>query len=301
MSRTALSDERQGWVNEHLQLVQKVLRRYRPSRHHAHREAADLYQEGCLGLIRAAEHYDPASQIPFAAYAQRRIQQTISQALYEQNSTIRVPMRTQLRHRDRHRPDEGGFPVIHSLEIDPVDQRHEPAAGVSVNEQLHDRLREAARRAGVRAKKSTGRRGDRDILIDRLVDERLLISTLQEKTPLRQIARETRSSYSRVAGCERQLLNLMRQELQQDRDCQLLLLRATHDTAAEADEPHWRVAQFERLLSEHESAAQHSWLWEILEQTGGEPSLLLCRLFARLTQVQQDDWLARLLTAPSLG
>ncbi len=53
---------------------------------------ADLAQEGFLGLIRAAEHYDCRVQTRFGTYAMSWIWQAIERALAEQARVIRLPV-----------------------------------------------------------------------------------------------------------------------------------------------------------------------------------------------------------------
>lgn len=84
-SMDSLSTQQQQLVSDHLHMVESQVRSYvAPARStRREREGDDLYQEGCLGLIRAAKRYDPSSDIPFGAYAKRRIHRAMSEALYE--------------------------------------------------------------------------------------------------------------------------------------------------------------------------------------------------------------------------
>jgi RNA polymerase primary sigma factor len=51
----------------------------------------DLVGEGNLGLVRAADRYDPSVGAPFATYAAYWIRQAIRQALSDTTATIRQP------------------------------------------------------------------------------------------------------------------------------------------------------------------------------------------------------------------
>ncbi|MFM2043991.1 MAG: hypothetical protein RLY86_2567 [Pseudomonadota bacterium] len=52
----------------------------------------DLVQEGAIGLMRAAEKYDPARGFKFATYAVWWIRQGISRAIADRSRTIRLPV-----------------------------------------------------------------------------------------------------------------------------------------------------------------------------------------------------------------
>ncbi|MDO9529495.1 MAG: sigma-70 family RNA polymerase sigma factor [Syntrophales bacterium] len=52
----------------------------------------DLIQEGSIGLMKAAEHFDPAYGHRFMSYAPYWIQQTADRAISDQGRTIRIPV-----------------------------------------------------------------------------------------------------------------------------------------------------------------------------------------------------------------
>src|SRR3954447_4031564 len=80
-------DARSRLIQANLRLVVKIARDY------AGRGMAleDLIGEGNLGLIRAAEEYDPRFGTRFSTYASYWIKQAIRHALINTSATIRLP------------------------------------------------------------------------------------------------------------------------------------------------------------------------------------------------------------------
>lgn len=70
----------------------------------------DLINEGNLGLLRAIEKFDPSKKVHFIGYAPYWIKQSITRALDEQSSTVRIPSehRTALR-KIKRAEEELGF------------------------------------------------------------------------------------------------------------------------------------------------------------------------------------------------
>ena len=120
-----LTDDQRRLVRDNLGLVGVHLRRHvrgldAPRRH---REWEDLFQEGCLGLMRAAVAFDPARGIPFAAFALPRIHNAVSCALEEKFSMFASPKRRRRRpggadSKRSTRPDRS--PRIRSLSDLPI-------------------------------------------------------------------------------------------------------------------------------------------------------------------------------------
>jgi RNA polymerase sigma factor (sigma-70 family) len=54
-------------------------------------EAADLVQEGILGVLRALERWEPSRGVPFPAYAAWWVRQAMQQAVAEQSRAVRLP------------------------------------------------------------------------------------------------------------------------------------------------------------------------------------------------------------------
>lgn len=211
----ALTGEQRRLVETNMGLVTWHIRRNvqgidRPSRD---REWDDLFQEGCLGLARAAATYDRDSGVAFTTFAVRRIQSAVNRALHTAFETVRVP-----------ESQRGGLArKTVSMDLDaltkPVPARHRPD-GAGDDDTIGDRLRSkydrAVHRARESAKAQPGRRADRDHLIDRLIEERLLVPSVEQRQPLRQIARDMNSSYSRVVQTEKRLVDHVRTALEDD-------------------------------------------------------------------------------------
>ena len=240
--QTRLSDSQRKLVSENIGLVAVHLRRHvsnlaEPRRD---REWDDLFQEGCLGLAAAAERFRPERGIPFAAFALPRIHNAVSKALQRRFSIVYVPPRRN-RNSDEQASGNGSghgpTPAPKVVELsEEVERGLTRAASSSLGESsqaealgldtVGERLREKYERAvGAAAEvlsTQPSTRGDRAELVRCLVRERLLVPQPEEKRAMRQIARDTRSSYARVAQCEKQLTTLVRQMLEADPEYHVL-------------------------------------------------------------------------------
>jgi Sigma-70 region 2 len=282
VGKATLSDSQRRLVSEHLGLVGVHLRRYVGNliepRHDRERE--DLFQEGCLGLMRAAVDFDESRGIPFAAFALPRIHNAVSRALETKFSTVHVPWRLNTRgmakragrsgsggdcgsdrggspdrnrhpdypdHPDsvhsacdlrftgrkggRHRPDG---PVVRSMSDGPDCEarcaKPDGFKAMDCGETLGDRLRgkyeRAIRRACELVLRRSSARGDRKKLAEMIAEERLLIPEETHRRALRQIARDTGSSYARVSDCERRMMERAREMLVGDPEFGALTRRA---------------------------------------------------------------------------
>lgn len=76
-------------VEHNLRLVISVARKYIG---HAGMTFMDLVQEGNIGLMKAADKFDPSKGYKFSTYATWWIRQTIGRAVQEQSRTIRIPV-----------------------------------------------------------------------------------------------------------------------------------------------------------------------------------------------------------------
>ncbi len=79
-------------VEDHLGLVMHLAKRYAGSYQGHHLlDLEDLYQEGVLGLMHAAEKFDARKGFRFSTYATYWIRWAIGQAIMNESRTIRLP------------------------------------------------------------------------------------------------------------------------------------------------------------------------------------------------------------------
>lgn len=273
-----LSEGQRKLVEENLGLVGLHIRRCvrNTGVGRTDRDYDDLFQEGCIGLIQSVRKFDPKMGIPFAAFALPRIHTAVSTALLRDESLVRVP-RQRKKVGDSGKsdvPKERVTPKVYSLSRDPQERTRQftdravgqPSPYVDTEavgdgemvRTIGDRLREKYEQALdiatriVTRRKAT--RADRGELIERLIQQRLLVPELDAKTALRKIARDTDSSYSRVLQCERRIQTAMRRALTGDlefRQLQESARRSNDGAEKEID------ADLERVLREH--AAESCW------------------------------------------
>lgn len=197
------------------------------------REWDDLFQEGCLGLIQAAIAFREERGIAFAAFALPRIHNAVSRALQRKFSTIYVPPQRAARQSEtRKKVKSDGVdtvaPRVHSFPDDAertLPDRRRPAGDHAIEsrrsrETIGDRLRGKYERALAEVcdvvARGASKRGDRAELVRTLMQERFLIPQDESKRPMRQIARDTGSSYARVAQCDKQIGMALRELLGDD-------------------------------------------------------------------------------------
>ena len=239
-----LTDEQQRLVRENIGLVAVHLRRYvvnlaEPRRD---REWEDLFQEGCLGLIRAALGYRPEQGIPFAAFALPRIHNAVSRALECKFATFRVRSGRACRrstakmsccecggpqrHEAHSLPGESGMWLVGRKSHHPLGPNRE-----TIGDRLRGKYERAVQAAAEEISRKKSKRGDLDKLVRILVEERLMVPHEESRRALRQIARDTRSSYARVAQFDRQLRRTVRETLDTDPEFRELQkrVRGTND------------------------------------------------------------------------
>ncbi|MDX8388406.1 MAG: sigma-70 family RNA polymerase sigma factor [Ghiorsea sp.] len=79
---------RQTMISANLRLVVKIARRYM----NRSMPLEDMIEEGNIGLMRAAEKFDPKHECRFSTYATWWIRQAIERSIMNQSRTIRVPV-----------------------------------------------------------------------------------------------------------------------------------------------------------------------------------------------------------------
>lgn len=227
-----LSTERAAMVWDYLPLVRAHIRRRVKCQEDVIRRCADdLFQEGCVGLIRAALRFDPGGGISFAAFARARIRGAVSRALRRQSDRrwMTVP--------------EGVRVVAEGWLPDPED---EDADGRRSRVDLEDRLRRTLRRAellladqqtwaSAKLEQETGPAGMKHRVVEldpeqgrrlraRIVKHMLRVDD-EEPESLREIARKVGVPFSRARRCVRDLRVATQMLLAADPDLPVRLRR----------------------------------------------------------------------------
>ena len=93
-SRVESPAERNLLVEKHLPLVRRLARRFA----YTGEAVEDLFQVGCVGLVKAADKFDPNRQVSFVSYATPVIIGEIKNYFRDHGWAVRVPRKLQ-RHR----------------------------------------------------------------------------------------------------------------------------------------------------------------------------------------------------------
>lgn len=98
---------RDRMIRANLGLVLKLVSRYVPRTKGTVMSEEDLFQEGCIGLTRACEKFEPEKGYRFSTYSYWWIRQAMGRAAEEACTTIRVPSQSRaVERRWKYRPED---------------------------------------------------------------------------------------------------------------------------------------------------------------------------------------------------
>jgi len=303
-------------VAQNLKLVRLHLRRRVVRIPQAARrgEAADLFQEGCLGLIRAAARYDPGRHGPFAPYALARIRAAIHAALCERFATIRVPVGTMDRRKAAARREGGdshpcpiplrfvGLPLtacrrrVLAAPPNPADAG-DPDVSEAVAWHLREKIRIALATACRRVAQERRRPGIRAVL-EAVCHERVGVPSEAGQASLRDIGRRFGIASGRMVAWQRAIERHARAVL--EADAEFRQLRSFRDTTGRADTvaelestlAGARALALQRLLDGADEARRAHLVFEILARSGSDPVRMAVEGFRSLATDQQRELLA---------
>lgn len=251
-----LSVEQRRLVEANLGLVGVHLRRFvrRGVYARAACERGDLFQEGCLGLAKAARTFADSGKDSFAAYALPRIRFAVDQAI-QRGVRFRRFERAQAdgaEHATSAADSTSRACPVHvlvSTERLPAacaDARRPASASrdaeVSLDE-LNDKFERALELAEQRMT-NAAKDPRRAAMFRILRDERLSIPDERWRTSLREVARRTGTAISSVISAERRLRGLVQKALERDQEfpgprrgdeCHCLDTRANPFNSSRAD------------------------------------------------------------------
>lgn len=326
-ARRPLSGAQRELVAQHVGLVRLHLRRrvHLPQTATQGREAEDLYQEGCLGLMRAAITYDALRHGAFEPYALARIRRAVHDAIYEGFATVRVPVRTIARRKAAARRaqvtgnvDSRSAPWARREDLaavtsirrgnrcsaSPADL-HEGAVGSdadveTVGQHLRAKHRIALAAAVDRVARQCRRRGVRPVL-EAIATERLAIPSEDAQTALRAIGRRFNVSIGRTEAWQRGIEREVRDVLAADAEFAVLKRASlesegggdcTLDADLVAELTQARCHDLRCALAARDPLGRAQALLTLLGRAGKEPSEQAAAIFASLSCAVQREVLA---------
>lgn len=299
-----LTEEQKKLVEANIGLVGLHLRtRVRlPREPNRSREYEDLFQEGCVALMRAAQRFDPKRNGSFAAFALPRIRCAVHLALHEHFSIVHVPNRARV-EMEKNDPDANLFRpgeiAVISEQMQLIDQRPDQT-GDNIRHALRHRFELAVQSALAALEKRTWRHRNPVPIMRRIAAERMLINAQNARTPLRQIAQAFDVSSGRASAYEKKLTDAVMEELQKDQRVQMLIDYAAEDPEGfngRIDERRRRaladveLLAFDREFSGMNTAQRAEAIYRLIEQSSGAVDEVARNLY-RLTLRESGDGLA---------
>lgn len=298
-----LTEAQQELVVQNIGLVGLHLRNRVPTprRPTRMRERADLFQVGCMALIRAAIRYDPASHGPFPAYALPRIRGAIFTAVHEYFATIRVPRDVIVRRRKElalnGRTSIQRLPIVHQWRgqanivtphraVTETQEWGDP----TIRALARSRFERAVQAALEELKSRRWRRRDASEVMARIAAERILVSPSPQQTRTRQLSSLLGVSSGRISEYEQLLRETIQQHLSRDALLPLLLQFAREDpagmdgciTCERRERLHTaEMKAFESQLAAMERSRRAELLYGLVEQSGKKPDDVIRKLYRR--------------------
>lgn len=247
------------------------------------RERADLFQVGCLALVRAAGRYDAARDGAFAPFALQRIRGAVFTAIYEHFATIRVPVKVVVGARREAavhgRGSRPRLPVVRqftetetsSMAASRCQYSRSPGEP-TIRECVRLRFQRAVTAAidGLRSHK--WKRADAGEIIAAVASDRLLMSPDDDRVTVRELAARLHVSCGRIGEYERMLREAVKHHLACDPQLPRLLAFAREDRCG-MDGP-LTADRREMLISEEQQALS----LRLRSMAHGERTELLYRL-----------------------
>ena len=159
---TVAIDESNRLVLAHVNLVKALASRL-AHRVPSHIELSELVSVGMMGLVEAARRFEPSRGVPFDAFARRRIQGAMVDALRDLDSTPRSV------RRQRRDIDHAILRLRHSLKREPTSG--EIADELAMSEDEYDRTLDQLRSADLGAVRQLETGPDGAPLIDIALDD----------------------------------------------------------------------------------------------------------------------------------